>query len=241
VPCDEAEVCDFSDALELHLGQTEAEWRRKVEVSLSAPDSARTTRPVQLRSLMFATGSRPHVMPGMAPPSSRWSTASACAPSRRGAVVVINGIDREPAHDDAVVVLDWVARFRGDRLETRGGLVNRSDWNGALSDDLAALRDRLREQDLYRVLMRGSPRLPAWFGVGAALRDVARFDVAMRYHAELWGGDATAAPLPALMSACSWTSGWEAGLAWPWRPRCRAIALPTCGPRSEPCPRSADC
>lgn len=161
--CDEAEVCDFFDALELHLGQTKAEWRRKVDeiamgAGLRTDDAARAAALADVRDWIKTTRD---ARDGAAVAEMVDPLGLRAEPPR--AVVVINGIDREPAHDDAVVVLDWVARFRGDRPETRRGLVNRSDWNGALAlaDDLAALRDRLREQDLYRVLMRGSLRLPA--------------------------------------------------------------------------------
>jgi len=103
-------------------------------------------------------------------------------------VIVIQGLRREPA-DDANLVLDWVERFKGTEASNRRGMVNPADWNGALSDDLAALRASLIEQNNRRVLLRGALRLPCWFALGAALRGVAGFDVAVEYRGEVWIAD----------------------------------------------------
>jgi hypothetical protein len=237
--CDQPEVCRFFDALAIHAGQTEAEWRRKVDdVAMGA--GLRTDHAAQAAVLADV---REWVKTTRDPRDGAAVTATIdhlrlrAEPPR--AVVVINGIDHEPPADDAVVVLDWVARFRGDRPETRRGLVNPSDWNGALADDLAALRDRLRAQDLHRVLVRASLRLPGWFAVSAALRDVAGFDVAMHYRGELWRGDAAGAPRPDVRVLIDESTG--SGPSVPWSSPSRATAPPTCALPSAPCPPSAGC
>ncbi len=40
------------------------------------------------------------------------------------------------------MAINWIASFWGDRPETRRGLLDPSEWNGALADDLAALRTK---------------------------------------------------------------------------------------------------
>lgn len=68
-------------------------------------------------------------------------------------------------------------------------MINPADWNGVLSDDLATLRATLIEQNNPHVLLRGALRLPCWFALGAALRGVAGFDLAVEYRGGVWAAD----------------------------------------------------
>ena len=103
-------------------------------------------------------------------------------------VIVIQGLRPERV-GDASYVLNWTERFRGTEASNRRGMANPADWNGALSDDLATLRATLIEQHHMRVLVRGALRLPCWFALGAALRGVAGFHLAMEYRDEVWVAD----------------------------------------------------
>ena len=187
--CDEGELCDLFDALELHLGQTEGQWRRKVDdVAMGAgvriDDAARGAALADVRDWIKTTRD-PRDARAVAATIDRLGIRA--EPPR--AVVVVQALDVEPAQEDAVMVIDWIAKFRGDQPETRRGLLEPLEWNGALANDLTALRTKLREQDQRRILVRGSLRLPCWFAVGAALREVAGFDVAMSYANTLWVAD----------------------------------------------------
>ena len=194
--CDEGELCDLFDALELHLGQTEGQWRRKVDdVALGAGvriDNATLGAALSNVRDWIKTTRDPRDARAVAAAVDRLGIRA--EPPR--AVVVVQALDVEPAQDDAAIVIDWVARFRGDQPETRRGLRDPLDWNGALADDLTALRTKLREQNQRRILVRGSLRLPCWFAVGAALREVAGFEVAMSYANALWVADTTLSLYP---------------------------------------------
>lgn len=193
--CSVSEVCTFFDALELHLGQTESAWRDKVDdVSLGAGvqagDVARGAALADVRDWVKQTR------------DARDGRAVTNVIARLGlqsqvpwAVVVVQALDVDHWNEEAVVVLDWVGKFRGEQPETRRGLIDPSQWNTDLADDLARTRTQLKEQSLSRVLVRGAMRLPGWFAVGATLREVAGFDIAMRYHETVWStsGESTAA------------------------------------------------
>ena len=186
--CDEAELCDFLDALAIRVGQTEAEWVSRVAdvavgACIRADNSAVGVALAWIRTWVKDTRD---------PRTSEQIAAAARAMGLQienpGTVVVIQGLRPEPV-GDASHVLNWTERFRGTEASNRRGMVNLADWNGALADDLTTLRAALIEQNHMRVLVRGALRLPCWFAVGAALQGVAGFHLAVEYRDEVWGAD----------------------------------------------------
>ena len=186
--CTEEELCDFFDALAIRVGQTEAEWVSRVadvaaSANVRADDSAVGIALAWIRTWVKDTR------------DPRTPEQIAAAAESMGlqvenprTVIVIQGLRPEPV-GDASHVLNWTARFRGTEASNRRGMVNPVDWNGFLSDDLATLRATLIEQNHMRVLVRGALRLPCWFALGAALRGVAGFHLAMEYRDEVWVAD----------------------------------------------------
>ena len=186
--CDEKALCDFLDALAIRVGQTEAEWvSRVIDVAagagIRADNAAVGTALAWIRTWVKDTR------------DPRTPTEIAAAAKTMGlrveiprAVVGIQGLRSEPV-DDANYVLNWTERFQGTEASSRRGMVNPADWNGALADDLATLRSALIAKNNMRVLVRGALRLPCWFAVGAVLRGVAGFHLAMVYRDEVWIAD----------------------------------------------------
>ena len=195
IDCTEEDLCDFFDVLAFRIGQTEAEWSSRIaDVAIGA--GVRSDPPAELASLGWVrewvkdTRDTRGIGTVMAVIDELGLRVE---PPR--ALVVIQGIDSVPA-DGAVETLHWTDRFRGDRPEMRRGLVDPADWNGALTDDLRAMKTRLSSRQYRRVLLRGALRLPCWFAIGATLREVANFDVAMDYRGQLWPADMTDLTLP---------------------------------------------
>ncbi len=186
--CTEDELCDFFDALAIRVGQTEAEWVSRVadvaaSANVRADDSAVSIALAWIRTWVKDTRD---------PRTPEQIAAAAESMGLRvenpRTVIVIQGLRPEPV-GDASYVLNWIARFRGTEASNRRGMVNPADWNGVLSDDLATLRATLIEHNHMRVLVRGALRLPCWFALGAALRGVAGFHLAMEYRDEVWVAD----------------------------------------------------
>ena len=188
IPCTEADLCEFFDALRIRVGQTESEWRSRVGdvalgVGIRYDDSA----------ILAALGWIREWVKDTRDPRSAQEVEVAVeqldlrveAPRP---LVVIQGIDSVPC-DGAVEILQWTEKFRGDAPENRRGLIDPSDWNGTLSNDLRALKERLLAGNHKRVLLRGALRLPCWFAIGATLREVAGFSIAMDYRGALWPAD----------------------------------------------------
>ncbi|WP_141214687.1 MULTISPECIES: SAVED domain-containing protein [unclassified Rhodococcus (in: high G+C Gram-positive bacteria)] len=194
VGCTVEEILDFLDVLEIQLGQTERDWRDKVDDAAvgagvsTAPASlavaltemrewVKTTRGVRaaddLRTMIDRLGLRA---------------------GRPRTLVVVHAIDHVPVEGDDGITVDWVDRFRGDSPETRRGLTDPTEWHTRLPADLTIVREELRRRGVADVAVRGAMRLPAWFAVGAALRDVAGFDIAAYDRGNLWA--ATSQPMP---------------------------------------------
>ena len=197
IECTEEDLCDFFDVLAFRTGQTEAEWASRIgDVAMGA--GVCSDLPAVLAALGWV---REWVKDTRDPRGTDKVTAAIdelglrVEPPR--ALVVIQGIDLVPA-DGAVETLYWTDRFRGDRPEMRRGLVDPADWNGALTDDLEAMKARLAARQCRRVLLRGALRLPCWFAIGATLREVADFDIAMDYRGRLWPADMTDLTLPVI-------------------------------------------
>lgn len=186
--CDEAELCDFLAALEIRLGQNEAEWLSRVA------DVAATAR---IRSdegaVLVALGWIRTWVKDTRDPRSPAEIRDAALGLGLGAelereTIVIQGLRDEPG-DNAAYTLDWQQHFRGDDASNRRGMIDAADWNGKLTNDLMALRDQLISAGTRRVLVRASLRLPCWFATGAALSGVAGFDLAIEHRDEIWAAD----------------------------------------------------
>lgn len=195
ISCTEADLCEFFDALAIRVGQTESEWRSRIGdvalgVGIRYDDSAISAALGWIREWVKDTRD---------PRDARDVKVAVEQLDLRveapRSLVVVQGIDSVPC-DGAVEILQWTDKFRGDAPENRRGLIDPSDWNGTLSDDLRALKERLLASDHKRVLLRGALRLPCWFAVGATLREVAGFAIAMDYRDALWPADPANLQLP---------------------------------------------
>lgn len=195
VACSEDDLCQFFDALEIRQSQTEAEWRTHVaNVAMGAGVS------FDEASISVALGwVREWVKETRDPRDAARVAADVANLDLRAeeprALVAIHGIDAV-RDDGAVERLTWIQRFRGDEPETRRGLIVPSEWNGILKPELNAMKDRLIGRAQQRVLLRGALRLPSWFALGATLREVAGFNIAMDYRGEVWVADAEGLPIP---------------------------------------------
>lgn len=195
VACSEEDLCQFFDALEIRQSQTEAEWRNHVaNVAMGAGVSFDET------SISVALGwVREWVKETRDPRDAARVAADVANLGLRAeeprALVAIHGIDAV-RDDGAVERLSWIHRFRGDEPETRRGLIDPGEWNGILKPELNAMRNRLIGRGQQRILLRGTLRLPSWFAVGATLREVAAFDIAMDYRGEVWVANAKGLSVP---------------------------------------------
>ena len=186
--CEEEERCVFLNALAIRVSQTEAEWVSRVGdaatgAGIRADHAAVGTALAWVRTWVKDTR------------DPRTPTEIATAAMAMGlrveiprSVVVVQGLRSEPV-DDADYVLNWTERFRGTEASNRRGMVNPADWNGAVAGDLATLRAALVARNRMHILVRGSLRLPCWFAIGAALRGVAGFHLALEYRGDVWAAD----------------------------------------------------
>ena len=197
VECTEEDLCNFFDALGIRVGQNEAEWCSRVnDVAMGA--GVRSDHASILTALGWI---REWVKDTRSP---REVDEVKAAVGKLGlwaegprALVMVQGIDLVRG-EGAVETLDWMSKFRGDSPETRRGLVDPADWNGALINELSDLKTRLRAKNHRRILFRAALRLPCWFAIGATFREVADFDIAMDYRGQRWAADMTNLTLPSV-------------------------------------------
>ena len=197
VPCSEEDLCEFFEALEIRASQTEAEWRTHVtDVAMGAGVSF--DDPSMAVALRWV---REWVKETRDPRDSARVAADVARLGLRAeeprALVAVHGIDSVP-DGGFVERLCWIDRFRGDEPEMRRGLIDQRDWNGVLKPELSAMKNRLIGRGQQRILIRGALRLPSWFALGATLREVAGFDLAMDYRGEVWPANADGASIPPL-------------------------------------------
>lgn len=105
-----------------------------------------------------------------------------------GAVVVVEAIDRDPHPGDADERISFVDAYLGDEPFERRQLRDPGQWPliGAEIEDAA---QRLRSAGTRRVVVRGAMRLPVWFAVGAAFRDVRGFETAGLQKDTIWSSE----------------------------------------------------
>jgi hypothetical protein len=92
----------------------------------------------------------------------------------------------DPLADQAIHVLDWSDKFDGDDPYTRRRPKPPATWS-QLDAEIKSLPDNLC--GVHAALITGSLRLPTGFAIGAALRGVAGFQVAIRQGQQLWRSD----------------------------------------------------
>lgn len=186
VGCSVEEICDFFDSVRISGGQTEANWRDRVD------DAAAVAGVEQgIRSQAVGVDAVRDWVKTTRDPRGRDELVArlrelGIQQRTPRAQVVIEAIAPVVGAEDAAIRLDWLDRFRGDRPETRRGLIDPTGWVGELADDLRRMRVSLEEQGLRRVAIGGAMRLPTWFAAGAELREVAGFDVAADCRERLW-------------------------------------------------------
>ena len=112
--------------------------------------------------------------------------------SEQGGLLVIEGIADDPHPEDADVVLRFVDLYDGDDPNLRRSLRDQRDWENNVGPALGGAAEQLKAMNYRRVSVRGAMRLPLWFGVGAALRDVSGFTVSTLHHGDMWTSDSAA-------------------------------------------------
>lgn len=107
------------------------------------------------------------------------------APAR--IVVSVTTLKPDPMAADAACAIDWTERFDGDSAYTKRRPLPPSTW-AQLQAEIESLPRRL-PPDAGAVLVTGSLRQATAFTVGAALRQVAGFDLAIHQGRQLWSSD----------------------------------------------------
>lgn len=240
VGCTVDEVLDFLDVLEIQLGQTERDWRDKVDDA--AVGAGVSTAPASLAIALAEMREWVKTTRGVRTVEDLRITIDRLG-LRAGlprTLVVVHAIDHVPVESDAAISVDWVDRFRGSLPETRRGLTDPTEWQTRLPEDLTHVREELRQRRVSHVAVRGAMRLPAWFAVGAALRDVAGFDIAAYDRGVLWSASSQPAPKPQVqvLSDASLNSNDARGVAVVVR--CRTSAATMWRPPSPPKTTSVD-
>ena len=127
-----------------------------------------------------------------------------------GAVVVIEAIDRDPHPGDADERISFVDSYLGDEPFKRRQLRDPSQWP-LIGAEIEHAAQRLRSAGTRRVVVRGAMRLPVWFAVGAAFRDVRGFETASLQKEEIWSSEDLT--VPATVQADTITLGDGPGVA----------------------------
>lgn len=126
-------------------------------------------------------------------------------------LLVVEGIDADPATAQADVGLRFVELYDGDDPFSRRTLHDHADWQGEVWTELQRAAEHLRQAGGTRVVVSGRMRLPMWFGAGCALRDVLGFEVSSVQRGQRWASDELGNSLP--LDAKLRTVGDEHGLA----------------------------
>lgn len=189
--CDENEVCDLFDAIRIHPGQTEAEWLHRVDdVALGAGvllgEDAALRAVAEIREWVKTTRD-PRDINEINAMIDRLGLR--VEPPRT--LVVVEALGPATAARETQFSLDWIGRFHGDSPATRRGLVDPAQWNSTLKPELEQMAAGLKAAGIRRVAVAGEMRLPCWFAVGSAFRDVAGFEIAAKYQGVVWPGGRT--------------------------------------------------
>jgi hypothetical protein len=103
------------------------------------------------------------------------------------AIVSIATLLPDPLARHALYAIDWVERFEGEDANLKRRPRPPATW-AQLQADIEAIPSQLGS--VKRVVVTGSMRLAPAFAVGAALRMVSGFDVAVVQRGEFWRSEA---------------------------------------------------
>ena len=113
------------------------------------------------------------------------------------ALLVVEGVDDHVAAAQADEHLRFVERYDGATGFERYQLATPEEWETIVWPTLQAAGGRLKSSGRLNVHVAGAMRLPMWFGVGCALRDVLGFTVSTIQRGESWTSKRASA-VPAL-------------------------------------------
>lgn len=114
--------------------------------------------------------------------------------TRGTASLLVQAIDRAPYPESATVALDWVDYFEGDEPRARRQLRDPEAAITEMEADLVAARQRIRAAGFDRVLIGGAFRLDVGFAIGAALSDLAGFELTVTQGGQRWGTEGETTP-----------------------------------------------
>lgn len=104
-------------------------------------------------------------------------------------LLVVNGIDREPARTPPNVCLDFVDLYQGSDSFSRKLLRDPADWNATVGPAFDAAARTLESYRVRRVHIAGALRLPMWFAAGRSLPQVKKWTLSMDQVANRWSTD----------------------------------------------------
>jgi hypothetical protein len=107
------------------------------------------------------------------------------------ATISIATLSADPVADQALIALDWVDRMKGDTSWEKVEPAPPVTWED-LAADIANIPQQLNGQK--RILVTGTVRQATGFFLGAELRQVLGFDIAVRQLDQVWTGDTPTAP-----------------------------------------------
>jgi hypothetical protein len=216
---DEQELLAFLACLELKHGQSERDWREKVQdaahgAGMRGDRDAMATGLQQVRD--WVKQPRQDFTP------ATLATALDLLEMRvvtDRALMVLQALEQNGRAARAHYELDWVDLFDGDDPRSRRVLAS-PDHASRIMVDLAQARDRLRAAGLRHLEVDGPMRLPLWFIVGTQLSGTAGFSVAATVLdrssdlAVLWSSTAT--PAPAQLRVAPTAEELAASTGRPW-------------------------
>jgi hypothetical protein len=112
-----------------------------------------------------------------------------------GALVVVEGIDDDPAVSQADVSIRFVELYDGDEPFSRRQMRSHGEWQTKVWPEMQSASRQLRDTGRSRVVVGGQMRLPMWFGAGCALREVLGFNVSTLQRGQTWSSDDLGEPL----------------------------------------------
>ena len=182
---DEPELLEFLDCFQVRHGQSEREWREKVQdaaagARLRTDDAAVVVGLQQVRDWVKA-------------PRQAFSASDLAAtidelglrvPATR-ALLVAQMLERNPRAETATYSIDWFDLLAGEDPRSRRTFAAPAAADRILAD-LATARSRLRAANLHDVEVDGPMRLPLWFTIGTQLGATAGFTLRARAGGELW-------------------------------------------------------
>lgn len=183
---DEPGLLEFLECLEIRHGQSEAEWKEKVQDAASGArvltdDAAVAVGVQQVRDWVKAPRQ-------VLTPEQITAKIDALNLRSRSAhpLLVVQALERNPRAAVASYSIDWTALIRGDSPRNRRTFIASDAACEQIATDLVLARRRLRAAEIYDLEVDGPMRLPLWFAVGAGFTSSAGFTVSARARDGLW-------------------------------------------------------